>query len=266
MNLLGVERLEEIVSTVLLTGRLKQHSAVSCFLIAEHGSGKTSVVLEKQCESVVVLSDLTATGIKFTLQLYPRATHFILTDLGVLMGHSREAREFFFSMLLPLAEEGLRTIATPKGVEDYHGQQRAIIAPSIPQICRDNRKWWYARGLARRILPVNYSYPQELIVRIKDRIDDDYGASWKPGGTLKVPAMPLIVEFPAEHTRRVRAIADAKAKALGENGIDILKQYRAMARAHTLLRTWKRPKVSNADVEFIEMLDGYVSWTESKTL
>src|SRR5260221_2218109 len=126
-ELIGVQKLREFVQSLVLTGRLKNAQPVSAMIIAEPERGKTSIVVEKQCEALMVMTDITGKGLQFLCQMNPRTTHFVLNDMGIIGGHFPKTQNFFYTMLIALNEAGIRAIASPDGVETTTAGRRRFI-------------------------------------------------------------------------------------------------------------------------------------------
>lgn len=265
-ELIGVNKLREFVQALVLTGRLKDAQPVSAMIIAEPERGKTSIVVEKQCEALMVMTDITGKGLQFLCQMNPRTTHFVLNDMGIVGGHSPKTQNFFYSMLMAMTEEGIRAIASPDGVETTTAGRRGFIGCITTSQAVDKRHAWYKRGLARRIVPFHFDYSEALILKIKAEIDKDKAASFNNLEIFKIPEANIFVEIPEKFSMEIRKIADIRALALGQLGISLLKNYRTLAKGHALLRTWKSPTVDHTDVEFLKRIDPYVDWKKAAVL
>lgn len=259
-RLMGVELASEFVHTVILSGRVEGANPVSAFLIANPESGKTSIVLEKSCDTVINLTDVSGKGLKLLCQIYPDASHFVINDMGTVMAHSQKTRDFFFGMLLALTEEGIKTVASPDGLETVKSGKKGIIGCITSDQARDNRSWWYRRGLARRVIPFHYAYSEALVIRIKDMIQNGGHKTFEEGTDAKFPKLKMKVEIPRLLADKIRTISDRRAPMLGQLGISLLVRYMTLAQAHAIFRTWRRPEVAEADVEFLARVDPYIDW------
>lgn len=261
-SLVGVELLQEYVSTVVLTGKVKGHVPVSTMLIAQPERGKTSVALDKKCESAVPLTDVTGKGLQLVCAMSPKVTHIVVMDMAVVMSHSKKSAEYFFSMLLAMLEEGIRATATPSGISMIENGRRAIIGCVTSEQAKDNRRWWYSRGVARRMIPFHYEYPDNLVIEIKDRIDAGEASDWGKPKSFRIPDLHINVHIPEQISWDIRKLADNRAANLGQLGISLLKNYRTLAAAHAIHRgNWKNVRAAKEDVEFLERIDRYVSWS-----
>lgn len=262
MGLIGVELIEEFVYTVMLTGRVHGSDPVSAALISEHESGKTSVVMHRPCESIIVMNKATAKGLEFSMQMNPKATHFLLTDMTFVTGMGQKSVKNFIETLKPMIEEGITRIADPSGVKQFAKGKFGLIGCLTPQLARDQRNWWWHHGFASRIVPFYYIYSDAIVLKIKAAIDRDQPTAWKPGEELKIPEVPVHVEITDEVTIEARKFSDALAVGMKERGIRLLKQIRTMTKAHAILRTskWKNPRTTMEDVDFLKRIEKFISW------
>jgi hypothetical protein len=259
-ELIGVDKLREFVQSLILTGRLKNACPVSAMIIAEPERGKTSIVVEKQCEGIMLMTDITGKGLQFLCQMNPRTTHFVINDMGIIGGHSAKTQNYFYSMLMAMTEEGIRAIASPDGVETTAAGRRGFIGCITTSQATDKRHSWHKRGLARRIVPFHFDYSEDLILKIKAKIDKDKAATFDSIETFKIPEASIDVLISDKLSSSIRMIADGRSKKLGQLGISLLKNYRTLAKGHALMRTWKNPQVTETDVEFLKRIDPYVDW------
>ena len=267
--LIGMELIQEVVETIILTGRVKNADPISLLLVAEPEHGKTSVVLERPCSSVFVLSDVTGKGIQQLCQMMPETTHFIINDMLAPSSKKNSVKQFTISMLCAMTEEGIRATAYPGTVEQFGEKgRRAIIACMPRTLVTDGRGWWNKSGFSSRMLPFAFTHSKDLTIRIKDCINSDhFESAWKSTGKeFKVPKFPITVELPKKQRDKIRRMSDLRAKLLDEKGYRRLKQYRTMAAAHAIRRGWHKPTVNDADLEFLARMDEYVSYKECKAL
>jgi hypothetical protein len=266
-ELIGVNKLREFVHSLILTGRLKGVQPVSAMIIAEPERGKTSIVVEKQCEALMIMTDVTGKGLQLLCQMNPRTTHFVINDMGVIGGHSPKTQNYFYAMLMAMTEEGIRAVANPDGVEAAaKAGRRGFIGCITTSQATDKRHSWHKRGLARRIVPFHFDYSNELILKIKTEIDNGHHATFESEQILKVPEANIEVKLPEKQSAQIRAIADLRSEKLNQLGISLLKNYRSLAMGHALIKTWKNPTVSDNDVEFLKRIDPYVNWKEPSVL
>ena len=267
MPLMGFELVREMVASVILTGRLKQHRPVSLLLIAEPERGKTSIVLERQCKSLAAFSDVTGRGLQEICKYRPEVSHIILSDLTTVTAHRPTVSKLTIATLNAMTEEGILAVSYPGGVETFPHGKRGIIACLTTSLLSDGRAWWQKIGFASRMLPFAFDHGEEMRIIIRNAINKGHGADFgKELLELRVPDGQIFVTFNVMATRVIAALAARKAKEFGEIGYRRLKQFRALAAGHALLRTWKSPMITKQDIAFLKEVDPYISYEETKLL
>lgn len=266
--MIGIEFLREAIETTILTGKLTRCEPVSLLLIAAPESGKTSVVLSKDCTSVEAYTDVTGRGLHEVIKGNKELTHIVINDMVALLSHKESVNRYTLSQLNAITEEGITAIATPKGIEKFTLGKRGIITSLTLDLVKDSRRWWNQTGFSSRMLPFCYCYRADIIVKIKAEIDKSQqnGFHKQKRGKFLVPAHPLLVKYPDNFLQAVRTVADVRSAILKEQGFRRLKQYHAMTQAHALLRSRASPSVNSSDVEFIRKFDLYVSYDKPEAL
>lgn len=191
--------------------------------------------------------------------MQPEKTHLVINDLVAVLSHKETVNKFTLAMINSMIEEGIQAVAYPGQVEVFKNGRRGIIAALTIDLSKDGRMWWNKIGLNSRMLPFCYQQSQELIVKIKTAINND--ESKVDGKEFRIPTLPIKVSFPPNETKAVHKLSDKKAKELGEIGLRRLNQFRALARAHAVRRTWKTPQVNSEDVDFIRRIYPYVDYS-----
>ena len=266
--LIGNELVRELVETVIMTGKLRGSSPVSLLLIATPESGKTSVVLSKPCKNVKPFTDITGRGLQIVLQAKPEITHIVINDMVAVLSHKTSVNKYTMSVLNAITEEGVMSIATPSGIEDFPIGKKGVITSLTTDLVGDSRNWWNKVGFTSRMLPFCYSYPENLVLHIKDSIDHAVtnGKNEKAIREFTIPKNEKSVVYCEEFNKRVRRIADVRSSLIDEIGLRRLKQYHSLVQAHALLRNHSSAEVTEQDVEFLEEIDLYCSYDKPKAL
>ena len=260
-----MELVRELVETVLLSGRVADEKPIGLLLIAYPEEGKTSIVLERGFSCAVDVTDATGRGIVEILKYKPEVSHLIFNDLTAIMAHGKTVRAYTVSMINAMTEEGIRTIAFPGQIETFPSGIRGIIACITPDLVSDGRQWWNKIGLTTRLLPFNYKHSSAMILRVKEAIDSDIKYA-KPGA-LAIPKALVKVGIHGKHIIAIRKMADQCSRVLGDNtGYRRLKQFRRLAKAHALRRSWKNAEVNIEDTKFLRALMPFISYTETHAL
>lgn len=255
--------LEETIKTCFLTAHLFEHDPVSLLLIAAPESGKTTIILKNPCHSAVAVTDITGRGLQKLCTVKPEIRHIIINDLIAISSHKPSVSQYTMAMLNAMTEEGIQTIVTPETIEKFEKSsgRRAIISSITIDVLRDGRKWWNKIGFTSRMLPFSYKLSSSTVIAIKSKIDGD---AKRPtvGEEIPIPKTIREVAFSNTLSQECRCIADERSRQLGEIGIRRLKQYRAMARAHSLL--FARHEVCKIDIDFLSNMDKFVSFNECR--
>lgn len=266
--MIGTELIRELVETIILTGKIKGADPCSLLLIAAPESGKTSIVLDKHCKDVQAFADVTGRGLHMVLTQNKDLSHIVINDMVAVLSHKQTVNRYTLSVLNAITEEGIESIATPGGVQTFECGRKGVIASITTEMAKDARYWWNKIGFASRMLPFHYSYKPELIIKIKDGISDSRGITErkKDKDEFKTPNLAKEVAFEDKLQKRVRYIADMRSIVLKEQGMRRLKQYLIITQAHALYRSKSKPEVTEADIEFLQEIDLFVSYETPKTL
>ena len=266
--LIGMELIREVVETTILTGRVKGSAPVSLLLIASPESGKTSVVLAKECAGIIALSDVTGRGLQELCKNHPEVSHIVINDLVAVAAHKATVSRYTMSMLNAMTEEGIRAVAFPGQLETFSSGKRGIIASIPTTMAKDGRAWWNKIGLSSRMLPLCFKHSTDLNIQIKAMITSGkMGPSHSaPNQVFKIPSASIAVFLPTKQAKRIQEIAEDVGMRMQEEGYRRLHQFRALAQGHALLRTWRKPSVTEADIEFLLKLRKYISYSRAREI
>lgn len=268
--MLGVQFIEEIISTIIMSGRVKGRKPLSAFLIARPESGKTSIVTraaagENDRPVAIPVTDVTGVGLQLLCDANPDATHVVINDLTILSSHGNKTQQYLISMLNAMTEEGIHTLYTPSGMKSVSGGVKGIIACTTPGIVADHRRWFNRIGFTTRCIPIFYTYPESLVFKIQDKMLFGFKeANSKP--VARVPRVPVEVKMDPKFRDDMLAIVRIKSDEFGEQGIRKSEQFGTFVMAHAILKTWKNPKVSKADIDFLVRALQFMSWCRPATI
>lgn len=272
--MIGMELVTELVKTVILTGKIanEQSAPVSLLLIAPPEHGKTSVLMSEKCEPMLLLNDLTGTGVREIAAQMDRVTHIALLDLLMATAHKSKANQFLMANIAAICEEGFIGEATPDGLKQMKEPvKKAFICCMTGVMVKDGRHYWNKVGITSRMMPFNYLFSTEQTNKIREAINHSFnGNGAMPKQDLiinlkgfKTPAAPIRVKYSKKWIAEIDIIAYAKSLELGDpKGFRRVKQFHALACAHAILRTWKKPEVTERDVQFVRRIQKYISYTK----
>jgi hypothetical protein len=266
MEMIGVEIVTELVNSVFLTGCLATDPPQSLMLISSPESGKTSICEREGLKSVLFYTDLIGSGILEELRLKPYINHLVIRDMVMVMAHKDVTNARTIGIMMALTQDGLGKVSLGRNVEhDFGGRRAGFVCSITSDMANDKRRWWKNSGFASRMIPFNYEYSENLRIAIIEQtvINGAYEKQSK-GSRLVIPSAKKLIEMPLTIASRIQAIAMKAAKTNDEKGIRKGKQFRALARAHALLRGDKT--VNELDVVFIRKIEPYVSFDQYKEL
>lgn len=264
--MIGVDLLNELVNAVFLTGSLKNDAPQSLMLISSPESGKTSIVERSNLKTVLFYTDLIGSGILDELRNKPNVTHLVIRDMVMLMAHKDVTNKRTLGIIMALTEDGLGKVTLGKGLEmDFNGRRSGFVCCITSDMVDDERRWWNSSGFASRVIPFNYQYSENLQIAIINQtvINGAYEKKQKKE-SLKIPTIKFDIEVNGEMAKKIQTVAFEVAKHLEEKAIRRGKQFRALARAHALLKN--RKQVDITDVQFLKNISGFISYRNSKEL
>jgi hypothetical protein len=265
--MIGTALISEFVDSIIHTGFLMNDSPQSAMLIATPESGKTSIVENKNCRSVLMVSDMIGSGLLEELSKKSYVKHIIINDMIAVMAHKEVTNQRTFAVMSALTEEGLGQVMMPGNLSVNFGGRKVGFVCCIPsEMVTDGRRWWNKTGFASRFIPFNYEYSEGLQIEIKKTVIIS-GAYERANHNIKL-SMPLKrydVAIDEKEARLIQSIADLISKKMeNEKGIRRGKQLRALARGHALIE--KRLIVNADDIKFLQRIGPHVNYTLSKEL
>lgn len=264
--MLGTQRIEELVQSVALTHRIKGHKRVSLLMLAAPESGKTTITQAANARHVCRVALITGRSILKEVNDNPHTEFLLFNDLTAVRAMSQQAVALLVVLLNQLTQD-------EHGIVAFAGKEVEQIKRSIGVIgCMpfltfsDHRAKWKELGFVSRMVPFAYSYRAELIAEIKDVIDaGNHAEKRQPSRKMPKPGRLMItVTCHVRHTRKIRALADARATELKQLGIRLLQNYHSLTRAHAVLMG--RRIVNDSDLQFLRDVDRYVSITHCEPL
>ncbi|HJR08445.1 MAG TPA: hypothetical protein VJ842_14380 [Pyrinomonadaceae bacterium] len=264
--MIGTALIEALVQSVALSHRIDGYDRASLLLLAAPESGKTTIATAANCAHVCRISVITGKSVLRELKEHQDTEFLLFNDLATIRGMSHQATALLVALLnqLTQGENGMVAFA---GRETEQITRPIGVIGCIPFTAfTDHRSKWREMGFISRMIPFAYSYPYELIARIKDAIDGGSHAKKKQPTfrAIHPPVSTVSIACSETLTKDIRHLADARAQHLEQIGIRLLANYHSLIRAHAL-RDGRRA-VSHDDMEFLRSVDSYVSIMECKEL
>jgi hypothetical protein len=259
--MIGTELISEFIDSIIHTGFLMNDSPQSAMLIAAPESGKTSVVEDKACRSVAVVSDMIGSGLLDELAEKSYLRHIVINDMIALMSHKQVTNARTFAIMSALSEEGLGRIVMPGKLAYDFGKRKVGFICCIPSdLAVDNRRWWNSTGFSSRMIPFNYEYSETLQIAIKKTMIVSGAYEIKNGAKrAMLPTKRYDVSIDEKSAAQIQTVADVVGERLGEIGLRRGKQLRALVRGHALIE--RRLAVETKDVEFLRRIAPYINYS-----
>ncbi len=159
-KLIGLERLTDLIETVIWSGALANAIPLSILIIGESGTGKSKTVLSFNCKSLHVTNDMTSSGLFEAMQRDRdnKIRHILFPDMNAILAHKASTSELFFGNLLALMSEGITRIDDGRNVKEIPHLPVGLIAAATPGMYDANSRKWEKTGLKRRFLPIFFDY------------------------------------------------------------------------------------------------------------
>jgi len=250
--MLAAEIISKIIRGAVLSAKVKRPDIkpLSVFLVAPIESGKTTLALQNAGEKPLVVSDVSGIGLLEALYQEKTVTHVVINDLAAVSGHRSSVSKLTISILNALAEEGCFKIALPRmGHLDLSGRRVGVLACCTPDLVDDNRTWWKRSGFTSRVLPIRYNHSVSLQIKIMQGIAN--GVHFEDGRILKIPDAELFVQIPNRQAQQILNLSLQLAKHYQEAGYRRQHQLRALACGLAINRGWKKPAVSQKEIDFL---------------
>jgi len=168
-------KIEEILARVFASGYVTNAYPISAIIVAGIGAGKT-MILKRYMKSkgIAFISDVTAYGIVNTLYKDIREKkikHIIIPDLTTPLAKQQSTRNTFIAFMNSLIEEGVFKISTYAiTIEE---EIKCGLVTSIPRedfMSGYRKESWFKIGFMSRMIPISYSYSQNDIIKITEKL------------------------------------------------------------------------------------------------
>jgi len=263
--MVGVDIITELVNTVFLTGCLSTDPPQSLILISSPESGKTSVCERSDLKSVLFYTDLIGSGMLEDLRANQEANHLVIRDMVMVMAHKDATNKRTLAVMMALTSDGLGKVALGKNCEyDFKGRRAGFICCITSDMVNDERRWWRISGFASRMIPFNYRYSEDLQVAIIQQTIENGAYENPTQQKLLMPAIKHNIAINAQFSKDISILATEVAHGMKELGFRRGKHFRALVRAHALLRSAK--EVGQEDILFLKRISPYIDFEKSEEI
>lgn len=276
----NTRQIEDIIKCALYSGLVKNEKPLSIFLVANAGSGKTSLLNQFESPTIWNVSDISQKSIAESLPMKSKEgmTHLVMGDFIAVQSHSYATVNAVVGMLNRLIEEGIIN-------ERFYGQpitldKRTIIG-LITSTTIDKFEDLFVKyadiGFFDRILPVFYKLSDKSIhevnQRLKEEVKDFNKIKMNLGKTKVEVKIPLGIIADSVETfslkitslqnnfKLVRVSRDGRKyyNTTDTNGIRMHRMLRVMVKSIAIMeRGIKCKEVNSSDIVKLNDLYKYV--------
>ena len=271
-----LEKLAEVIETVLYTGMIRDESPVSILLVGPSGSAKSKLIRKYECEQTHVTDSITSAGLWEIVQRDSKEIKkfLMMPDINPTLTRRPSTMQATIGNLLSLTGDGTVRTDDGRGEKITKHSVIGLVTACTPEIYQLHAKRWYALGLTRRVIPIFYSYCDDTTDKLqklvsKGEIHSTFGD--KNNFTLPGKSQrPLIKEFPG---KEIELKANQLSINLGKMAFVDKGQKKWMIKKivpispHVTLRTLAmahalRRNSSKVETEDLDFLRSFVSFTD----
>jgi energy-coupling factor transporter ATP-binding protein EcfA2 len=300
MELIGLQAIQEICITTILTGQLRDGIPLSILLVGPSGAGKSKTILRLEGEMIHRADDLTAQGLWAILSAdrESKITHIILGDFNLPLSHKTAVSGLTVASMLTIMSDGTMRLDDGRTEKLLQHAPVGFISGVTDDMYLDSHNKWRKLGILRRLLGIHYTYCTTTKEAAQAAIASGKVTLQQPP-PIKILKLPQRVHIPI-HTEQSSVISSLSLRLstnLGQRvtwarrsaaeiaanpkliGINVGKRLvqdkpllefsphlflRAMAQAHALYR--HKAKVEAEDVEFLKQLIDFTNPGQPKLL
>lgn len=214
--LVKMERIREIIESVICTGFVESPHTCSIILVGPSGSGKSHSMMQfRNYSSVSLQNELTTMIMSEVLKRdrHNEIKHFLLPDLNPTLSHKSSVVQLFLSSLLTLESEGVFKAGEGTRIERVEHNPVGMITACTPEMYDRHHKRMYNIGLIRRMAPVFYDLCGDTIATAQEEKENGkiHVATILPDRKLQ----PVRVMIPAPEASSIRHLSSVLATNLG---------------------------------------------------
>lgn len=175
-KLIGLDRLSDLIETVIYSGGLENGIPLSILIVGEAGTAKSKTILSFAAPSIHVTNDMTSSGLFEMLQRdrENKVRHIMFPDMNAILSHKGSTTDLFFGNLLALMSEGVTRIDDGRAIKEMPHLPCGLIAAATPDMYDSQEKKWRRTGLKRRFLPIFFEYSTATKQAVNGAIRDGH--------------------------------------------------------------------------------------------
>lgn len=218
-SLVGLERVEEIVHTAMLTPFVIGHTPVSLIVVSESGAGKSKTLLRFEAAHVLRCDDLTSKGL-FDIMARDQSNkvrYIQIPDFNPVLSHRASVTNLLIANLLTLSSEGIVRMSDGRNEKELPHDTCGIITACTYDMFARNQRKWNLLGITRRFLPVHYQYSTETIMKAQRGIRNSEVNSYllKPC-KVDTPKHPINISYNQDQGIWIEALSNTLASHLAQ--------------------------------------------------
>lgn len=267
----GIERIEEIVETVLLTACVRDAVPVSALLVAPSGTGKSKLLMRYQSANIHHTQSVTSQGL-FQLLAADRENRIrfiVLPDLNPTLSRKSSTVQATMGNLLSVTTDGIARIDDGRDVKEVKHLPVGVLSACTREMWEKQARRWYALGIRRRFLSIFYCYRRSTIDSLEQKVlNREITALPYTPKKLDLNGQPRSVSIPESYHGELRVLAERLSAHQGklrfrEEGtvrwrvlpvvpVSPLITLQTLVQAHAIRA--RRGSASEDDIDFVRML------------
>lgn len=216
-NLIGMERLTELIETVIWTGTLTNSVPISILLVGPPGAGKSKSLVQFEGPSIHATNDITTAGL-FDIMQRDRESlirHILLPDMNAVLSHKASTTNLFFGNLLALMSEGIVRIDDGRQQKEIPHLPVGLITAATTRMYEENVRQWEKTGLKRRFVPVFYTYTMTTRMKINEAIrNGNVTLKQMPKKKVALPKKQCTISIASAEAQAIEGLALMMAQNL----------------------------------------------------
>lgn len=249
--MIGLKPLENFIKLLIFSTYIKGERPISSMIIAEPEHGKTELLKSIKAERVKVVMDITAYGISNYLLPMISAKQIrtmIFPDFLRILTRGRRIVDEILTTINIIVEDGIDAVAFTKNIQ-WPGSEKRVFANVIIALTPSQLEARFKKlrdfGFISRILPLYYTYTNEDIERIHEKIKEGYKF---PELEIKVPEKDLEVSLNKTLASLFDPYIELLKPTMGYHlGLRLRRQLQTLAKASALIKG--RTEVIKEDIK-----------------
>jgi hypothetical protein len=236
VKLIGLDSVIDLVASICWSGQIIKERPLSLILVAEPGTGKTTILEKMESPVTYFFSDFTSREVITVLKKSPLMTHILLGDFLSVFGHQKSTVKLSVNLLSRLTGDTMRQM--PWSGEEIPRKRMGFVTAIPPEDWdrREIKSHTRTGGFASRFLVARYTYSMKTKEKIHAYIR---AAKYRNEQEIKlqIKSGEMIINMSPAMAQKIDALArDIKTDPVG---------FRAHFHMRTLAMSIARSRGSN---------------------